>query len=198
MVFNPDKKKMKEYFLNGRMLGSLEEQRNFGVIIHRYLKSAEHSFSQDLKRIYMQKTPTKHHTRLQQNHPGWSCLKCHRILTMEGKSAVCSGEELYMCSVCGRGSSQPAGLPTHTCTGRWVKPWKCGDCGERFRFPSELETHWRTHTGERSFTWSNCGKEFINSSNLFKHRRVHTGEGLFTCSDCGKSFWPADTPMCSN
>ncbi|XP_078426599.1 uncharacterized protein LOC144698539 [Cetorhinus maximus] len=118
--------------------------------------------------------------------PNLSEPEHYRILNMEGKSTVHSGEKLYTCPVCGRGFSQSSDLSEHKCHHKAEKLWKCGDCGKGFNYPVQLETHRRSHTGERPFTCSECGKGFTRLYHLLTHQRVHTGERPFTCSE--KSF----------
>ncbi|XP_053147529.1 zinc finger protein 397-like [Hemicordylus capensis] len=99
-----------------------------------------------------------------------------------------TGNELYICTQCGKTFNGGTSLLTHKEALPEEKPYQCAECGKGFGWKSSLVTHKRTHTGEKPFGCSECGKSFGMSSQLIRHKRIHTGEKPYHCSDCAKSF----------
>ncbi|XP_062977924.1 zinc finger protein 626-like [Elgaria multicarinata webbii] len=135
--------------------------------------------------------PTVKCPKLDTKEKSNKCFKCGMWFTWISQLTrhhrkIHSGEELYICTECGKSFQQQKHLTAHQ--GCHKKSFKCSTCGKCYTKSSYLTNHERSHTGEKPFKCSTCGKCFKDSSSLTIHKRIHTGEKPFKCSTCGKCY----------
>uniref|UniRef100_A0A3B3CY82 C2H2-type domain-containing protein n=1 Tax=Oryzias melastigma TaxID=30732 RepID=A0A3B3CY82_ORYME len=99
-----------------------------------------------------------------------------------------SGQELHLCSHCGKGFSSFEDLKSHKCGQIGDKPYCCTVCGNKFSRLWNLKLHQRIHTQEKPHRCSMCDKSFTRADILKIHQRTHTGERPYCCSVCNLSF----------
>ncbi|CAL8274630.1 unnamed protein product [Gadus morhua 'NCC'] len=102
-----------------------------------------------------------------------------------------TGEKPFICSVCGKGFSDPGHCKVHEKGHAELpeKPHCCKDCGRCYQKPSQLRRHFRTHTGEKPFACALCDRRFIRSEGLKRHENFHSGHRPHKCIVCPKGFY---------
>ncbi|XP_045906491.1 zinc finger protein 287-like isoform X4 [Micropterus dolomieu] len=97
-------------------------------------------------------------------------------------------EELFSCSVCGKGYYKKNSLRSHMRLHSEEKCFSCSVCKKTFRWRGDVVKHMRTHTGEKPFSCSVCGKGYPRKNSLLTHMRLHSEGKRFSCSVCKKTF----------
>ncbi|XP_015360949.2 zinc finger protein 548-like isoform X1 [Marmota marmota marmota] len=119
----------------------------------------------------------------QVSHCGWKPDR-----ETEGKEALQSGHNDYICSQCGKAFRYKHSMLEHHKSHRGERPYECSKCGKFFRYNANFVKHQRIHSGERTYECRECGKSFMYNYRLMRHKRVHTGERPYECDICGKFF----------
>uniref|UniRef100_A0A8C4QY64 C2H2-type domain-containing protein n=1 Tax=Eptatretus burgeri TaxID=7764 RepID=A0A8C4QY64_EPTBU len=109
------------------------------------------------------------------------------ISSCQGSMKSQSNEQLYRCSVCGKGFNESSQYHTHLKAHNSEYPYSCSICGKAFSM-SHCRTHLRVHNDERLYKCTVCEKAFFLSASFRDHMRVHSGERPYECPTCGKTF----------
>ncbi|OBS72566.1 hypothetical protein A6R68_12857, partial [Neotoma lepida] len=85
---------------------------------------------------------------------------CRKASLLQHSWSSHSGDNPFLCSVCGRGFRLLSRLLTH-------------QCGKGFSQKFNLIGHQRIHTGELPFLCHECGRRFVKEATLIRHQRTH-------------------------
>ncbi|XP_058868394.1 zinc finger protein 12-like isoform X2 [Acipenser ruthenus] len=106
----------------------------------------------------------------------------------ERRQQIHAGQNVHLCTVCGKSFSRSAELKRHHRIHTGERPYPCTDCGKSFGASTDLKRHLQIHTRQKLYHCTQCGKGFTHSGTLALHQRIHTGEKPYSCTECGKSF----------
>ncbi|GAU99155.1 hypothetical protein RvY_10194-2 [Ramazzottius varieornatus] len=107
--------------------------------------------------------------------------------TLSRHKDVHSTTRRFVCSLCGKGYKQLAGLRAHQ-TVHTGNGHKCQICSKEFRQDTNLRIHMNAHRNIRPYGCFKCSKCFTQSSNL----RSHVSAVHRSCYRCWTEIMPKD------